>query len=104
MITNRQRLRAEYGSKNIALRVPSFSQLTNLEYLNLNKNLNLDLPNVVVSLSMLSRLKELLLSECLITALPLDIGKITSLKKLDLKGNRLTEIPLTFGNLSNLEY
>jgi Leucine-rich repeat (LRR) protein len=82
----------------------SFNRLTKLEYLNLGKNLNLDLTRSVVALAALPALKELLLSECSITSLPLDIGKIVTLQKLDLKGNKLSDIPLTFGNLANLEY
>lgn len=82
----------------------SFTQLKGLQSLNLGKNLNLDLNAITLALATNNTMQELVLSECNITALPLDLGKLTNLKKLDVKGNRLTSLPITFSNMVNLEH
>ncbi len=96
--------RLDLSINDIKVLPQSFSQLSELRYLRLDRNLHLDLVKIISVLSPLSGLAELDAQECNIDNLPLDIGKLTNLKRLDLKSDRLTSLPLTFGDLANLEY
>ncbi|HEX5706065.1 MAG TPA: leucine-rich repeat protein, partial [Pyrinomonadaceae bacterium] len=77
----------------------SLSQLTQLESLNLSDNQLTELPE---SLSRLTQLKSLNLSHNRLTELPEWMGQLARLNTLKLSGNRLTELPESLGQLTQL--
>jgi len=94
----------DISGNDIKVLPASFNQLNQLQKINLSRNLNLNAPQVLITLSKIPTITELEAQECAIDNLPLDISKLTSIRILDLKANRITALPLTFGSLTNLEY
>ena len=76
-------------------------QLSQLRFLNLNRNNLAALPE---SIGQLTQLQDLDLSKNKLTVLPDCIGRLTQLKFLMLEGNPLTELPKAIGNLTQLRY
>lgn len=81
----------------------SFSQLSNLKYLDLSQNTSLNLAQVAGVLAKVSSLTTLNLDQCYLATLPIEIGSITSLHVLYLRENVLTAVPSTIGNLTAIE-
>ena len=94
----------DISGNDIKVLPPSFNHLSQLQKINVSRNLNLNAAQVFGTLAQISSITEILAQECAIDNLPLEINRLSGLRILDLKANRLTALPLTFGSLSNLEY
>ncbi|KAL6590712.1 L domain-like protein [Neocallimastix sp. 'constans'] len=79
----------------------NINKLSNLEYLNLDRNYMKSIPS---SIGELKNLVFLDLSGNDITEIPSFIGNLSSLEKLILNDNLFTKLPSSIGNLSKLKY
>ena len=77
----------------------SISQLTQLRFLVLSNNHLTKLPEFI---GRLTRLKQLLLQNNQVTELPDSIGQLVRLQRLILSNNRLAELPESIGQLTQL--
>jgi leucine-rich repeat protein SHOC2 len=76
--------------------------LSNLEKLRVGRN---DIStNIGSEIGLLTNLRDLILSENNISALPTEIGILSNLLALELGENNITKLPSEIGLLSNLEY
>lgn len=77
----------------------SFSQLTQLQSLDVSGNQLTEIPK---TLGQLTQLQSLDVSDNQLTELPKTLGLLTRLQSLDLSSNKLTELPKTLGQLARL--
>ena len=94
----------DISGNDIKVLPASFNQLSQLQKINVSRNLNLNAGQVLGVLAQISAITELKAQECGIDNIPLEISKLSNVRVLDLKANRITSLPLTFGGLTNLEY
>ncbi|KOS22493.1 Adenylate cyclase [Escovopsis weberi] len=78
----------------------AFSNMQNLEHLNLDKNYFVSLPQEIGTMG---RLEKFSIAHNLISELPPQIGCLTELKVLDVRGNNISKLPMEIWWANKLE-
>ncbi len=93
----------DFALNDIRTLPSSFSNLKQLQWLNLSQNNQLNLSQIFQVFAGNTALESLNLSECLIESVPVELGTLKALKTLRLKGNRIKELPASIGSLTLLD-